>query len=290
MFGIRLISTCILSPIVVVMLLSFTVVQLSIFAFIICLMSAWEWSRMMKFSVHMHRFWICTVIGLLYLIMELIIFQNYLHFDFCNIFKFICSVIILWWVLACVLVFTYPNSSVLWTSSTILRYFFGILMIVPFFWGILTLRQFCCININHVINTWWLLYIIILIWINDSSAYVIGSILGQNKLLQKVSPQKTWEGFFGGIIMSIGTAWIIYLYTAMMISHSFVIFIYAVIAIFSANIGDLTTSMFKRDAGIKDTGNLIPGHGGILDRIDSLIAALPVFTCLLFLTYLSKTA
>lgn len=286
MFSTRLVSMCILVPIIIAMLLLLNVVQLSIFLFIICLISAWEWGKIMKFSVYMYQFWMYSIIGLLFFIMELTVFQNYLHFEFWGVFKFICSNILLWWILACLLVFNYPESSCFWKNSSILRYCFGILMILPFFWGILTLLQFYRVHTNNVSDVWWVLYILILVWINDSSAYIIGRILGRHQLFRQVSPRKTWEGFIGGIAVStVAAVGLLSLYAPITIIHPFTVLICSIIAIFSANLGDFTVSMFKRNAGIKDTGNLIPGHGGILDRIDSLMAAIPIFACLIFLVY-----
>lgn len=288
LFSIRLMSVCILAPITVSMLLLLTTTQLSIFLFIICLISSWEWGKMMKFSIYMHQFWMYIMIGLLYVVMDLTVFQNYRNFDFWKIFEYICSVIILWWIMACLLVLFYPDSSIFWKNSNTLRCCFGILMIIPFFWATLTLHQFYYISNNgDIIDICWLLYMIVLVWINDSSAYVFGQIFGKYKLLKKVSPKKTWEGFLGGALTAIGSAWLLYIYIPIF-TKPLIVFICSIIAIFSATIGDFTESMFKRDSGIKDTGNLIPGHGGILDRIDSLIAAIPIFTCLILLMYTGK--
>lgn len=285
MFSTRLISMCILMPIVIAMLLLLTVAQLSIFIFIVCLLGAWEWGKIMSFSVYMHKFWMCTIFLLLCMTMEMIVFQNYLYFHFWKFFKYICGIIVLWWMLALFMMLSYPNSSYFWHNSNVLRFCFGMLIILPFFWGVLTLRQFYYVTINNVIGMWWLLYISMLIWINDSSAYIFGKTLGQHKLLEKISPQKTWEGLFGGLLISIGIAWLFSTYTIIAAGKPFIVFICSVITIFSAILGDFTESMFKREAKIKDTGNLIPGHGGILDRIDSLTAAIPIFTCLMFLTH-----
>lgn len=239
----------------------------------------------MKFPIYIHQLWMYIIFGLLYCTMEITIFRNYLNFNFWYIFRYICSIIILWWVLAFLLILFYPRFIIFWKNSSILRLFFGILIIIPFFWGILMLRQFYCTITDNITGEWWLLYVITLIWINDSSAYFFGRMLGRHKLLQKVSPQKTWEGFFGGMLISTGTAWLLIIYAPIVIVKPFIVFLCSVITIFSAIIGDFTESMFKREAKIKDTGNLIPGHGGVLDRIDSLTAAIPIFTCLMLLMY-----
>ncbi|WP_159714360.1 phosphatidate cytidylyltransferase [Blochmannia endosymbiont of Camponotus nipponensis] len=281
----RLISMLILIPIIIFMLFLLPIIQFSIFVFVMCLISAWEWGNMMYFSDYINRIWICVIFGLLCITMIIMTSQSDFYCDRWRIFwYFFCVMSITWWILALLLILSYPDSAIFWKQSNILRVFFGILIILPFFWGILTLRQFHHIN-DNVIGSWLLLYILILIWINDSSAYIIGRTLGRRKLLESVSPKKTWEGCIGGILISTGISW---LFSRKHIPFNsinpYVIFFCSTIAIIVSIIGDLTESMFKREAGIKDSGSLIPGHGGMLDRIDSLVAAVPIFVCLILLS------
>ena len=100
----------------------------------------------------------------------------------------------------------------------------------------------------------------------------------------KVSPGKTWEVFAGGLLTSALIAWLFGRYAPLDVVPS-TLLICSVVAALASVLGDLTESMFKREAGIKDSGHMIPGHGGILDRIDSLTAAVPVFACLMLLVY-----
>jgi len=118
----------------------------------------------------------------------------------------------------------------------------------------------------------------------DSGAYMFGKMFGKHKLAPKVSPGKTWEGFLGGLVTSALIA-VLFATLAPLTVSTGTLVICAIIATLASVLGDLTESMFKREAGIKDSGNLIPGHGGILDRIDSLTAAVPVFACLLLLVF-----
>ncbi|URJ31005.1 phosphatidate cytidylyltransferase [Blochmannia endosymbiont of Camponotus sp.] len=280
----RLISMFTLIPITVSAVFLLSIIQLSIIVSIICLISAWEWGKIMHFTIYIHRTWICIIFGLLCAITMIMTFQNYLYFSNWRIFWYIfSSIIIMWWILAFILILSYPGSAIFWRKSNMLQFFFGILTILPFFWGVLTLHQFHNIN-NNIIGKWCLLYIITLVWINDSSAYVIGKTLGKHKLLKTISPKKTWEGCIGGMLISISMAWLCIQYIPINIINPSIIFICSTIAIIASIIGDLTESMFKRESGVKDSGNLIPGHGGILDRIDSLVAAIPIFTCLILLS------
>jgi phosphatidate cytidylyltransferase len=123
----------------------------------------------------------------------------------------------------------------------------------------------------------------IILWFNDVFAYLVGSLFGKIKLYQKVSPKKTWEGTIGGIILSILSA---YLLSTIFLSINLTnwLVIGFIISIF-ATLGDLTESMFKRQANVKDSGNIMPGHGGILDRFDGLLLAAPAVY--LYLTIIS---
>jgi phosphatidate cytidylyltransferase len=113
--------------------------------------------------------------------------------------------------------------------------------------------------------------IIAVIWINDTMAYIIGSLIGKNSL-SKISPNKTWEGTIGGALLAIGVAAFVAL------SADFNIFqfiITTIIIVIAGTFGDLLESKLKRMAGVKDSGSLMPGHGGFLDRFDSLLLATP---------------
>lgn len=153
----------------------------------------------------------------------------------------------------------------------------------PVFWGMLALRAWHYAD-NHYSGAVWLLYVMILVWGADSGAYMFGKMFGKHKLAPKVSPGKTWQGFFGGLLTAAVISWAYGVWAHLDVTPT-VLLICSVVAALASVLGDLTESMFKREAGIKDSGHLIPGHGGILDRIDSLTAAVPVFACLLLLVF-----
>lgn len=120
----------------------------------------------------------------------------------------------------------------------------------------------------------------ILIWMADTAAYVFGSLFGKHKLAPEISPGKTWEGFLGSCVVTVGLAvglsYIPFFQTAeLKVWHWIVV---ALLTEVFGLLGDLLESMFKRKAGVKDSGNIIPGHGGVLDRVDSILfATLPVW-------------
>ncbi|MEE9371823.1 MAG: phosphatidate cytidylyltransferase [Saprospiraceae bacterium] len=124
-----------------------------------------------------------------------------------------------------------------------------------------------------------LLYLFLIVWLCDVGAYFIGKAVGKRKLFPTISPNKTWEGFYGGIAAGILAAIGIYYYSGLY-SLELWVFMGVLICIISV-IGDLIESSFKRYFEIKDSSNIIPGHGGFLDRLDSFIFALPFYTLLI---------
>jgi len=122
---------------------------------------------------------------------------------------------------------------------------------------------------------------IFFVWINDTGAYFVGSFFGKHKLYEKISPNKTWEGTLGGIAFCIGLSFVVaQIFPQLAQIHWLAISI--IVAVFG-NLGDLVESMLKRQAGVKDSGTLMPGHGGVLDRFDSLFFATPFVFCYLAL-------
>jgi phosphatidate cytidylyltransferase len=122
-------------------------------------------------------------------------------------------------------------------------------------------------------NTYWVLFTLALVWAADTGAFFAGRWLGRVPLAPRVSPKKTWEGVFGGIALSALVAWVAGNWIFTVDVWPFVTICIAVASL--SIVGDLTESMLKRAAGVKDSGSLFPGHGGMLDRIDSVTAAAP---------------
>ncbi len=128
------------------------------------------------------------------------------------------------------------------------------------------------------ISPWWLMFLFSMVWGADSGAYFVGRKFGKTKLAPTVSPNKSIEGLMGGIFTTIFIIAVVeYLYLDITLQQKILFTIVAVLTVLASVQGDLFESMLKRRAGIKDSGRILPGHGGVLDRIDSLLAAAPVF-------------
>lgn len=139
------------------------------------------------------------------------------------------------------------------------------------------------LNFNSSYNNHIVLGIFLLIWANDTYAYLVGSLIGKNKLFERISPGKTWEGTIGSAILTVASAFLVaYWFPEVDRKHWLVL---SLIAVVIGTLGDLSESLLKRKAGIKDSGRIMPGHGGILDRFDSLMFIAPFAYLYLSLVY-----
>ena len=150
------------------------------------------------------------------------------------------------------------------------------LLLLSSIWLSLNLLRFPPFSSN------WLFFALVIIWSTDTGAYFVGKYWGKRKLAPNVSPKKTWEGLFGGVflalVMSVAT---LYIFTmpvqSILLNRLFTVIV--LVSVLSVA-GDLFESILKREAEVKDSGSLLPGHGGLLDRIDGLLFALPLYALL----------
>jgi phosphatidate cytidylyltransferase len=126
---------------------------------------------------------------------------------------------------------------------------------------------------NDIFAKYLIIGIFILIWVNDSFAYLVGKTLGRHKLYPAISPKKTIEGAVGGLVFSMATAYLLSKFEPILDTAQWIIL--ALVIVVTGSLGDLIESKLKREAGVKDSGAILPGHGGMLDRLDSLIYAAP---------------
>lgn len=127
-----------------------------------------------------------------------------------------------------------------------------------------------------------LVALFVTIWMNDTCAYLVGSAFGKHRLFERVSPKKSWEGFFGGVVGALLSGFLFYKFSAFGQPLWFWL-IFAEIVVVFGTLGDLIESLFKRSLGVKDSGNIIPGHGGMLDRFDSLLMSSPFVFLFLYI-------
>lgn len=127
-------------------------------------------------------------------------------------------------------------------------------------------------------SPWWLMYVFLLVWCADSGAYFVGRKLGKRKMSPNVSPNKSMEGLAGGLATGFIVVIAISFFKLQLTTTQLALFVgLSLVTILASVLGDLFESMLKRQAGVKDSGSILPGHGGVLDRIDSLLSATPIF-------------
>ncbi len=233
-------------------------------ALIVCV-GAWEWAHLAGFAAPAQRIGYAAAVGAalfgLYLLPQLA--------------AGVLLLATLWWLGAIGLVLGYPDSQRLWRAPAV-RLLIGLLILVPAWQGLVLLKHWP--QGNSLI-----LAVMVLIWSADIGAYFTGKRFGRRKLAVQVSPGKSWEGLYGGLAGSLLITLLVGVYRNWEARELLLALLGSALVVLISVVGDLTESMFKRQAGLKDSSNLLPGHGGVLDRIDSLTAAVPMFAVLLWL-------
>ena len=261
----RIITALILLPIA---LCGFFLLEGSGFALfigVVVTLGAWEWARLAGFEAQSARVVFAAVVALLLFGLHI----------FPDLAPWVLGAAVLWWAAATFLVLTFPQSAVHW-SSIATKLVIGLLILLPAWQGLVLIKAM-------PLGNWLIMAVMILVWGADIGAYFSGRKFGKRKLAPKVSPGKSWEGVFGGLLLSLLITAAVGVVRDWSASQMFAALAGAAVIVLISVVGDLTESMFKRQTGVKDSSNLLPGHGGVLDRIDSLTAAIPVFAVLLWM-------
>jgi phosphatidate cytidylyltransferase len=266
----RLLTAVILIPLVVWGILQLSTPYLAIVLAAFIIQGGWEWGTLMKLSSHSLRVGYAAIVGLC--LAGIWIFVSRESTDWLAL----PVVSLFWWLLAVVWVLTFPKSSTRW-SSTWVKFVIGLLVLVPAWLAVVGLHE------HGVKGPYLVLYLLSLIWVADSGAYFGGKRWGKHKLAVSVSPGKTWEGVISALAASIVYAVIAADLFSLPGNQWPAFIVLSLVAVAFSIVGDLSESMFKRHANVKDSGALLPGHGGVLDRIDSVTAAAPVFVVGLWL-------
>lgn len=189
----------------------------------------------------------------------------------------------LFWMVSPLLLYFYPRKTAWWRRSITIRFVLGLLLLTALWIALISLRKTAYDSMPQK-GSWLILFVLLLVWAADTGAYAVGKLFGKHKLAPSVSPGKTWEGFFGGLALAIVVAFIASNLMNIEVRNVALFMSSCIVVVIASVIGDLFESLTKREAGLKDSGNIFPGHGGMLDRIDSLIAAAPIFAfCALLL-------
>ncbi|AHG42178.1 phosphatidate cytidylyltransferase [Pseudomonas syringae CC1557] len=260
----RIITALILLPIALCGFFLLTGMYFALFIGVVVVLGAWEWARLAGFAAQSMRIGYAAVVAVLLFLMYLLP----------GLEPWVLVAAVIWWGVATFLVLTYPDSSSHWASA-VCKLVIGLLILLPAWQGLVLIKQW-------PLGNWLILSVMVLVWAADIGAYFSGKAFGKRKLAPKVSPGKSWEGVYGGLVVSLGITAVVGVSRDWSVIQFIAALLGAAVIVFISVIGDLTESMFKRQSGVKDSSNLLPGHGGVLDRIDSLTAAIPVFAVLLW--------
>jgi len=221
----------------------------------IVLAGAWEWSAFLRASTLAMRWsYVAVVAAVLPLVWWLSLPRGGT--------QTVLTAAIVWWLIALSWVVFAPHRAAPWSAALA-----GLFALAPAWLALIRLR------LDTLRGAEWTLFVLILVWVADIGAFFFGRRFGKKRLAPEVSPGKTWEGALGGIALSAlvavaGSSWF---------GIAPAVFVpLCLIAVAFSIVGDLTESLLKRFAGMKDSGTLFPGHGGVMDRIDSVTGAAPV--------------
>ena len=260
----RLLTAVILIPLVVITTLKLDNSEFVMATMLVLVIGSWEFSSLIKM-----RHWLAKTSYVLALIAATY-YLNQAPFWLMPLLV----ITLLWWVINSYWIISFPRHTHYWHSFITTRLVNGFFFFVPLV---------VALSVLHQIDRSLVLLLLALIWAADSGAYIVGRAIGKNKLLPNVSPGKTIEGVLGGALFSLGGMFVYvrFGFENAAFEQYFFYGVLSLVVTLASILGDLFESLHKRLAGVKDSGILLPGHGGLFDRIDSLTASAPIF----FLAY-----
>ena len=281
----RIITALLLAPAIIAAIFYLPLTYFAALVLVVMAIGAWEWGPLMGFPTKRRRIAFVSTNVMLILVLWFYLPLNTLWLNATELHSSIVYILwltVAWWLLSAFLTIVYPRYSSFWSKHRSVRGIFGWFTIVPTWLAFMILRTHEYSN-DRYDGSQLIMFLFLMVWSADVGAYFVGKSIGKHKLMPNVSPGKTIEGFLGGVVF----ACLLVIVAGNMLNWSFnqhltVLVVTVVITTISV-LGDLNESMFKRQAGIKDSGSILPGHGGILDRIDSLTATAPIYAlCYVF--------
>jgi len=281
----RIITALILAPAAISAIFYLSLIDLALLLMVVIGIGAWEWGPLMGLNHKLKRssyvvITLALIAGIWWSISPSDLWLNAEQLNSSVIS--ILWLAVVWWFVSTLLIFSYPKANDFWLKHKFTRGVFGWLTLVPTWLAFMVIRT-NDYQADSYHGAQLLMFLFLMVWSADVGAYFVGKAMGKNKLMPNVSPGKSIEGFLGGVVF----ACVLTLITALVLEWTseqiITVLLVTVLITTISVIGDLNESMFKRQAGVKDSGSILPGHGGILDRIDSLTATAPVFAlCYMF--------
>lgn len=240
-------------------------------------MSIWEFTGLVNEREHVtvNRF-ICTVAGV-YLFYAMTYFCSDMYAGVAKSVVFIPYLVTVIYLLIAELYLRQDDPVQDWAYTMLSQMYIAL----PF--SLLNVLAFTA-NSSGIVafNTLLPLSVFVFLWVNDTGAYCVGSLLGRHKLFPRISPGKSWEGSVGGALFVMAAAWAISFFLDDVMLNLYQWLGLGLVVVVFGTWGDLVESLFKRTLGIKDSGNILPGHGGMLDRFDSSLLAIPAAVVYLY--------
>ena len=264
----RLLAAMIMTPLAVGLVLFLDTPWLVACAAVLFLAGLWEWFRLAEIDDTLQR---TTLLVANLALMVALVWAQSRGGGSLPLFRLAVVAGVVWWLLAMLWLKHYDFASDHDTHARAFKLGAGTLAVVP---------AWCALALIHVSEPnghRWLLLALFVIWAADTGAYFVGRKLGRHKLSPRISPNKTVEGLIGGAVTAVLVAMIGAPLAGATLGQLPAVALVVLVTVGFSVVGDLYESLLKRHVGAKDSGDLIPGHGGILDRIDSVLAALPVF-------------
>ncbi len=260
----RIITALLLTPLVIWAILALPDNYFNLMLVIFVAAASWEWALLAGLTTASKRIVFAIVISGLWIIGATVYHPDQ------NQLLVILWIMMVWWVVRIYQIIRYRGAQVTQNQFHPVMAITALVVIAAPFYLVQLLR-------NNQDLPGYLLYILLVIWAADIFAYFAGKKWGKIKLAPHVSPGKSWQGVYGAMISGvIATAIGAYVFE-LNLNYALLLLLLTFVAIIFSIIGDLSESLYKRELNIKDSGQLLPGHGGVLDRIDSLTAAIPVF-------------
>jgi phosphatidate cytidylyltransferase len=256
----RILTASILAPLVLCGVFLLSVKGFAVFFAAVTLIGAWEWALLSGMKKPIYR------LIFSFLVLALVAISGWLFT--LGQYYFVLLPAVLVWLVAFVWVLRYPSPG-LWSQPAV-RSVCGILILAAAWLSMLELKSLESGNA-------WLLLILLIVWAADIGAYFSGKRWGKTKLAPQVSPGKTREGMYGGLVAVGFTVLVFSWWNELEVNATVYLMLLSFLVGLISVMGDLFESLLKRYAGIKDSGSILPGHGGVLDRIDSILAAAPFY-------------
>lgn len=265
----RTLAALVLAPLVILIILLSSTPVVGLIGALAFLVAAWEWIQLSGLRSPLWRVVVLAATAGIFILLW------WVHRTAWT--PLLLAVGVAWWLLACLWLRHFAFAAAPTRENLALKLLAGASVIFPAWIALLS------IHAHGPRGNWWLLLAFVVVWASDIGAYFSGRAFGKRKLAPQISPGKTWAGVYGALVAGVAittcSGWLLDVRGGKLLALALL----AAITVAASIVGDLLESLMKRHAQVKDSGSLIPGHGGLMDRMDSVFAALPVFAAGLLL-------